>query len=181
MPNAIVSVYDKTDIEKAGKILNELGVNIYATSGTYNYLLSKGINVRHIEDICGNPQGFERYFSSLSFNTLVGTLAEQHSTANDIFIEKIDIVIYNFVPSWELIHSSNDFNIQNVDLGGPTIIRAAAINYKNTLPIVSPSQYDILEHYNSIDIQQRKEYAREAFAYCSMYDTQLVNLLNTLL
>ena len=129
---------------------------------------------------CQNPHGVENYFSSLSFNSLVGTLTNEHVKIGDIFVENIDVVVYNFVPSWDVVKTYEDFNILNVDLGGPTIVRAAAINFKHALPIISPKQYPILRDFNSIDMQMRIELAQEAFAYCAWYDNCLNKHLKSL-
>ena len=181
MPNAIVSVYDKTDLEFVGKILKSSGFNIFATSGTLQYLEAKQVQARPIEEYCLNPEGFSDFFSSLSFNTLVGVLSGENRQVAGFLIKKIDVVIYNFVPSWEKVNEINDFNIKNVDLGGPTIVRAAAINYLNTIPIISPSQYPLLENLADMDVITRKKIAGEALEYCSWYDHKLSNLLKTLL
>ena len=180
MPNAIVSVYDKTDLELVGKTLKSFGFNIFATSGTLKYLETKQIQARPIEEYCLNPDGFSDYFSSLSFNTLVGVLSGENRQFANSVIKKIDVVIYNFVPSWEIIKKSQDFNIKNVDLGGPAIVRAAAINYLKTIPVVSPSQYPLLEKLFDMDTTTRKRLAQEAFDYCSWYDHKLSCLLKSL-
>lgn len=180
MPNAIVSVYDKTDLELVGKTLKSFGFNIFATSGTLQYLEANQIQARSVEEYCLNPEGFSDLFSSLSFNTLVGVLSGENKQLANSLIKKIDVVIYNFVPSWEIINELQDFNIKNVDLGGPTIVRAAAINYLKTIPIVSPSQYPILERLLDIDDTMRKKLASKAFEYCSWYDYQLSILLQSL-
>lgn len=181
MPNAIVSVYDKTDLELVGKTLKSFGFNIFATSGSLQYLEAKQIQAYPVEEYCLNPEGFSDFFSSLSFNTLVGVLSVENRKLANSLIKKIDVVIYNFVPTWEIINKMNDFNITTVDLGGPTIVRAAAINYLNTIPIISPSQYSLLEKLADMDVTTRKKLASEALEYCSWYDHKLSNLLKSLL
>lgn len=177
MPNAIFSVHDKTDIEIAGSILESRGFDIFATQGTLRYLMEHHIKAYPIEDYCLNPKGIEDYFSSLSFNSMIGVLTDQSRQLDNLLIKKIDIVIYNFVPTWDIITDIQDFNIKNVDFGGPTIVRAAAINYKNTIPLISPSQYSLLEKLDTIDMQTRIALAKEAFDYCSWYDQQLSQFL----
>lgn len=179
MPKAIFSVYDKTAIEFAGKVLQSQGFDIYATPGTLRYLNNYQIQAFPVEDYCLNPQGFNDYFSSLSFNTLVGVLTDHSRQVKDFIIDKIDVVVYNFVPTWKIISNVHDFDIKNVDLGGPTIVRAAAINYKNTIPIISPSQYPILKDLYSISLETRIALARNAFDYCSWYDQQLSQFLES--
>ena len=180
MPNAIVSVYDKTDLEFVGRTLESYGFKIFATPGTLQFFEAKHIQVHPVEKYCMNPEGFTNYFSSLSFNTLVGVLSGETRKLNNFQIEKIDVVIYNFVPSWKIVTELKDFNIRNVDLGGPAIVRAAAINYLKTIPIISPAQYSLLEKLFDIDIAMRKKLARDAFDYCSWYDQQISHLLQSL-
>lgn len=177
MPNAIISVFDKTRIDFLGKILIEQGYTIYATCGTRKALEEYKIPVKPIEEITGNPMGFENFLSSLSFNTMIGALAENEAQFNKQPIEKIDLVVYNFVPTWSEIDSLNDFNILNVDLGGPTMIKSAAINYKYSLPVVDPKQYDSLKCIEGISMQTRKLYAIAALEYCAEYDKKLAEFL----
>ena len=172
MPSAIVSVYDKTNLERIGYVLNSKGYDIYATPGTYRYLQEHHIPANEIEEYCKNPPGYNCFFSSLSFNSLVGVLSADNVMVFDSVVKKIDIVVYNFVPTWDIISNVNDFNIANVDLGGPAIVRAAAINYLHTLPIVSPSQYPIIEQDGAISDVTRLKLAKDAFDYCSWYDQQ---------
>jgi len=179
MPNAIISVYDKTKLDYLGESLNHLGFNIYATTGTLKYLHDQKIRAFPVENIASNPTGFDSFITSLSFNTLIGTLVNEKTSVDSVKIEKIDVVVYNFVRTWEVIKTLDDFNISHVDLGGPTMIRAAAINFKYTLPIVSPSQYDIVEDFPHIEDKKRLELAREVFEYCAWYDNKLSEFLHT--
>jgi len=68
----------------------------------------------------------------------------------------------------------DDFNIRYVDLGGPTMVKAAAINYKYTLPITSPCQYSLLAKYPDLTIDERLELAKSAFDYCAWYDKKII-------
>ena len=178
MPSAIVSVYDKTNLEYVGRVLDSKGFEIFATPGTFRYLKDKQIRLFPIEDYCMNPPGFDEFFSSLSFNTLVGVLSSNNRMVADYLVKSIDVVVYNFVPVWDIVHDLRGFNISNVDLGGPTIVRAAAINFLNTLPLVSPAQYPILENYDSIDYETRAKLAGNAFDYCSWYDRRLSQFID---
>ena len=177
MPNAIVSVFDKTNLNYLGKILSNLGFNIYATAGTLNYFIEHKIEAFPVETIAKNPAGFGSLISSLSFNTLIGTLANNKSQLGDMPIELIDLVVYNFVPTWSEIKALDDFNVQHVDLGGPTMIKAAAINYKHALPIISPCQYALVPNFYKLSMKTRLELATKALAYCSWYDNKLSEFL----
>lgn len=180
MPNAIISVFDKTNIDYLGKILIEQNYTLYATAGTRKVLEENNITVHPVEEITDNPAGFENYVSSLSFSTVIGTLARDESQFSEIPIKKIDLVVYNFVPTWSEIKTLDDFNILHVDLGGPTIIKAAAINFKHTLPIVSPEQYKLLIDIDKIDLKLRVSLAESALSYCSWYENQLSKYLKAL-
>lgn len=177
MPNAIISVYDKTNLPYLGQLLLKFGFHIYATPGTRSYLLEQGIAASPIEQIAQNPQGFDDFVSSLSFKTMIGTVAEDPGFLEKQSICPIDLVVYNFVPTWDIIHSPEDFNIRHVDLGGPTIVKAAAINYKRALPMISPRQYRLLEQYPNITASARIALAREALEYCADYDRKLSHWL----
>ena len=90
-------------------------------------------------------------------------------------------MVYNFVPTWEIIKSLSDFNILHVDLGGPTIVKAAAINYKRVLPVVSPQQYEQLTDIPHTKMSKRINFARTALEYCSEYDRRLSDFLGSLI
>lgn len=177
MPNAIISVYDKTNLKYLGEILEKQGFRIFATAGTLKVLNDNGIKAYHVKEISSNPIGFENFLSSLSFNTMIGTLTENVEQFNGFDIAKIDLVVFNFVPTWSEINGITDFNIQNVDLGGPTMIKAAAINFKHVIPVVSPEQYRLLNDIKSITLGERKELAVTALEYCSWYDQKLASYL----
>lgn len=173
MPNAIISVYDKTNLKYLGEILEKQNFRIYATAGTLKVLKENGIKAFHVEEISSNPIGFDKFFSSLSFNTMIGTLAEDVEQFSGFNITKIDLVVFNFVPTWSEINGINDFNIQNVDLGGPTMIKSAAINFKHVIPVVNPDQYGLLKDIKNITLRERIKFAATALEYCSCYDRKL--------
>lgn len=181
MPNAIISVYDKTNLCYLGRVLRDYGFVIYATQGTRDYLLSHGISAQPVEEIAGNPPGFENFVSSLSFKTMIGTLSDDPNMLEACYICPIDLVVYNFVHTWDIITDLEDFNIRHVDLGGPTIVKAAAINFKHVLPIVSPDQYCLLEQYPNIPMDTRISLAKYALEYCADYDRKLSSLLSSFL
>lgn len=171
--NALISLYDKNNLHYLASKLLELGYDIFATNGTLNYLKERNIHIHSVEDLTNNPSGYENYFSSLSFNTLAGVLYNKELGPKEPKLEMIDLVAYNFVPTWETINSSNDFNICNVDLGGPTIVKAAAINYQRVIVFSNPEQYCLLERHDSLSIDDRKKLAVAALEACSQYDQKL--------
>lgn len=180
MPNAIVSLYDKTSLDYLGVLLDKLGFTVFSTQGTRRALKDLGHDSFPVEMISGNPDGFDNFVSSFGFKTMIATLDEDRTHLVSCGMCPIDLVVYNFVPSWEFISSLDQFNIRNVDFGGPAMIKAAALNFKNVIPIVSPLQYSLLEHYYDIDLQTRCNLAQEALKACSDYDRRLSELLHTL-
>ncbi len=179
MLNAIVSVYNKNRADYLGHILQEKGFNIFASHGTFEYFRDKGIEACPVESITDNPFGFENYVSSLGFKSLMGVLDDGNMPI-DLLRKSINLVVYNFVPTWEIIRTRKEFNIHNVDLGGPTMVRAAAINYKNVLPIIRPEQYELIETFEQLDEEKRWGLARTALEYCSSYDNKLVEFMQYL-
>lgn len=177
MPVAIISVYDKTGLDYVGKLLVAQNFEIYATEGTLNYLNMHGIKAEPVKKLMNNPVGFEDMFSSVSFTTVVGALSENDDQIIMCGSKRINLIIYNFVPTWEVIHGLNDFNIHNVDFGGPTMVRAAAINYKNVVIIINPSQYQLLSSFDSLSQKDKRELAKQAFEYTSSYDKELANYI----
>lgn len=177
MPIAIISVYNKTGLELIGSQLENQQFIIYATKGTREYLKKHNISAKPVSSLMDNPEGFEDMFSSISFKTVVGTLSGKNEQIMMCGAQKIDLLIYNFVPTWEIIHNLKDFNIHNVDFGGPAMIRAAAINYKNVVTIVDPKQYHLLHRFDYIDQTERLKLAEQAFEYTSSYDKQLAVFL----
>lgn len=180
MPNAIVSVYDKTQLDRLGSLLSRLGFTVYATPGTRRALRAMGYDPRPVEQISGNPAGFEDFVSSFGFNTMIAALAKDRQWLVQHGICPVEVVVYDFVPSWELVTSLDGFDITSVDFGGPAMVKAAALNFARVIPIVSASQYGLLERYPDIDIRTRCALAQTALRACAAYDSKLAELLRSL-
>lgn len=180
MPNAIVSVYDKTGLDYLGSLLKQHKFTVFSTPGTRRALKSLGYDSQPVELITGNPDGYNDLVSSFGFKTMVAALEGNRNRLIRDGIYPIDLVVYNFVPSWKFVSSLDQFNIKNVDFGGPAIIKAAALNFRNVIPLVLPLQYSLLEDYPDIDFQTRCDLAQVALRSCYEYDKRLVELLHTL-
>src|SRR3989338_9145782 len=181
---ALISVFDKTGISDFAKTLVDLGFDIISTGGTEKALKENNIPVTSISQITGNPESFDGRMKTISFEIESGILYDRqnHShikQAKDLNIKPIDIVVCNLYPFEKTISKENvklDDAIENIDVGGPTMIRSAAKNFKNVLVIVNPNDYEkvsSLLHSNRLHDDFRKKLAAQAFAHLSLYDSQI--------
>src|SRR3989338_5083467 len=149
---ALVSVFDKSGIFEFAQGLLELNYKIISTCGTFKYLKENNIEVTPIEEITVNPEAFDGRMKTISFQVESGILfdreKEEHlKEAKELGIVPIDIVVCNLYPFRETVEKSGvsmDEVIENIDVGGPTMLRAAAKNFKNVLPICDPKDYEVV-------------------------------------
>lgn len=178
---ALLSVYDKVGISDFAKVLSKLGYKIISTGGTFEVLQKDGIEVVPIEEITGNPRdSFDGRIKTISFQIEGGILFDRKNKSHAALAEKlkipqIDIVVCNLYPF------EQKSSIENIDVGGPTMIRAAAKNYENVIVLVDPKDYvkvaKKLEN-NEVTNDLRKELAAKAFYHLSFYDSQIGNFLS---
>ncbi|MGC8501863.1 bifunctional phosphoribosylaminoimidazolecarboxamide formyltransferase/IMP cyclohydrolase [Desulfurella sp.] len=179
---AIISVYDKSGIVEFAKFLQEKGVSIISTGSTYNLLKQNDINATSVENYTGFEEILDGRVKTLQYKIHAGILADlsnpKHKEELSIHnIEPIDIVVVNLYPFEQVAMRSNNTNelIENIDIGGPTLIRAASKNYKRVLVVVDPKDYTrVMENFDNIDIDFRKKCALKAFALTSYYDSVIV-------
>ncbi|MCL4366247.1 bifunctional phosphoribosylaminoimidazolecarboxamide formyltransferase/IMP cyclohydrolase [Patescibacteria group bacterium] len=181
MKYALLSVYDKTGIVDLAKVLQKLGYQIISTGGTFKVLEEGGIKVIPIEEITGNPRdSFDGRMKTISFQIESGILFDRqnpkHVTeAEKLNVPQIDIVVCNLYPF------ETKPGIETIDVGGPTMIRAAAKNYDNVVVVVDPKDYEkvgkMLEDEKITD-GLRKELAAKAFYHLSFYDSQIGNFFS---
>lgn len=180
MAYVLLSVFDKTGIIDLGKQLEKLHYKIISTSGTAKILKESGIKVIPIQEITGNPESFDGRMKTISFQIEGGILFDrknkQHlKEAKELGIQPIDIVVCNLYP-FETIPT-----IENIDVGGPTMIRSAAKNYKNVLVVTDPKDYlEVSEKLSNgeLDEKYRKYLAGKAFYHLSFYDSQIAKFLS---
>lgn len=179
---ALISVFDKTGIIDLAKTLAAKDIQIIATGGTAKLLEKNNIKIIPIEQITGSPESFEGRMKSISFQISSGILFDRNSKlhqkqAKDLKIPEIDYVICNFYAFWE------DPGIEMIDVGGPTMVRAAAKNYEHVTVIVDPKDYEkvILEiNQNSQTSDSlRKLLAAKAFSYVAEYDSMIADYFRT--
>jgi phosphoribosylaminoimidazolecarboxamide formyltransferase/IMP cyclohydrolase len=183
---ALLSVSDKTGIAEFARGLAELGIEIVSTGGTMGALEDAGVPVRSVSDLTGFPEIMDGRVKTLHPKLYAGLLAvrsdEAHMQAADEHeIEFVDLVCVNLYP-FERTASMRGVTdgevIENIDIGGPTMIRAAAKNYAFAAPVVSPESYDAVlaelrEFDRRLSLPTRESLAAEAFAYTARYDTAI--------
>lgn len=190
MKRALISVYDKSGIVEFAKKLIELGWEIISTGGTSEILKSEGIDVLDVSKITKFPECFGGRVKTLHPKIHGGILSlrddEDHiETMDKLEIDQIDMVVNNLYPFKETILKqdvSHEEAIENIDIGGPSMLRAAAKNYKFVTVIVDPKDYDkvINEISNSgkTSIETRLYLASKAFNHTSHYDTLIAHYFN---
>lgn len=186
---ALISVSDKTGIVEFAKELENLNIEIISTGGTYNILKENGINVINISDVTGFPECLDGRVKTLHPNIHAGILAirdnENHmKQIEDLNIELIDIVVVNLYPFKETILKENvtlEEAIENIDIGGPTMLRAAAKNYQDVSVITSPKDYkkvlNELKTHNKISKETNFYLSAKVFAHTAHYDTLIANYM----
>lgn len=169
---ALISVFNKEGIEHLAKTLEKLGLTILATGKTAGFLMEKGIQVTPVERITGSQEAFDGRVKTLSFQIEAGILFDRENRqhiqeAEKLTIPQIDVVVCNFYPFWEKP------GIEMIDVGGPTMVRAAAKNFKHVTVFVDPSDYEKMD--GNVTVETRENLAAKAFAYCADYDMRIAN------
>lgn len=185
---ALISVSDKAGLVPLAEGLSSLGVEIVSTGGTAALLEEAGIGVKRVQEITGFPEMLDGRVKTLHPVIHAGILAlrdEDHlGQLNEHGIEPIDLVVVNLYPFKETIERTSDFDeiIENIDIGGPTMIRAAAKNFKHVVVATSPSEYEGflsgLREKGGISEEFSLELAREAFSHTARYDAIISGYLN---
>ncbi|MBN2858021.1 MAG: bifunctional phosphoribosylaminoimidazolecarboxamide formyltransferase/IMP cyclohydrolase [Candidatus Delongbacteria bacterium] len=190
---AIISLSDKSGAEQFAKYLEDKGVEIFSTGGTFRLLKESGINVKEVTELTGFPEMMDGRIKTLNPKVHGGILAvrdnEDHMTqAEKNGVEMIDLIAVNLYPFEQTVSKPDvELNeaIENIDIGGPTMLRSAAKNYKFVTVITDPSDYDRFiaeyEEHGGISLEFRQELARKVFAKTSKYDAAISEYLeNTL-
>jgi len=184
---ALVSVYNKDGLEDILRLLDESGVKFISTGGTRMFIEKLGYECQAVEDITGYPSIFGGRVKTLHPNIFGGILYRRDiktdcAEAKAYAIAPIDLVIVDLYPFSETVASgaSHDEIIEKIDIGGISLIRAAAKNYKDVLIVASKAQYarlrDLLQSQGAAsDLDQRRRFATEAFGVSAKYDTEIFN------
>jgi len=188
--SALISVFYKDGLEPLVKLLNEQGVTIYSTGGTQDYIEKLGLPCIPVETITEYPSILGGRVKTLHPKVFGGILARR-SVEQDLIemkeyeIPQIDMVIVDLYPFEETLANTNEEKliIEKIDIGGPSMIRAAAKNFSDLLVVASKSDYEpIIELLKSQDgnttIEQRKSFAAKAFQVVGHYDVAISNYFN---
>lgn len=188
--SALISVYDKTGLEPIIHRLNALGVSIYSTGGTQAFVEELGVPVLRVEDLTAYPSilgGRVKTLHPKIFGGILNrrSLFEDQEQIAEYEIPEIDLVIVDLYPFEATVASgaSQADIIEKIDIGGISLIRAAAKNYQDVVIIPSMQQYagflEIISKGNGeTTLEERKAFARDAFQVSSHYDTHIFNYFN---
>lgn len=189
--SALISVFYKDGLEEIVKELAKNNVKIYSTGGTQNFIESLGISVTAVEDLTGYPSILGGRVKTLHPKVFGGILARRDNSSDqaesqNYQIPNIDLVIVDLYPFEETLAKggSQEEIIEKIDIGGISLIRAAAKNFNDVAIVASQNQYayllNILQTQNgSITLEQRKYLATKAFEVSSHYDTAIFRYFNT--
>jgi len=190
MTRALISVTDKSGLDSFCLGLNKLGIDIIASGGTADYIKSLDIPVKAVEEITGYPSildGRVKTLHPLIFGGILGdTRNADHLTEMKKYdIATFEIVCCNFYDFASVIAEKSldpESGIHKIDVGGPSMLRAAAKNFRNSLPIFDPADYEVLlEQIKShgsvkaIPEKERLQWSAKAFAYSARYDALIAN------
>ncbi|MCB2194483.1 MAG: bifunctional phosphoribosylaminoimidazolecarboxamide formyltransferase/IMP cyclohydrolase [Bacteroidetes bacterium] len=188
--SALISVFDKGNLEPIIEKLKELNVKIYSTGGTKQFIEKLGVDVIAVEDVTDYPSILGGRVKTLHPKVFGGILARRDNKSDkeqlkEYQIPEIDLVIVDLYPFEDTVASGAEEQdiIEKIDIGGISLIRAAAKNFKDTVIIPSKDQYqDIIDLLNKkngeTSIEDRKRLALEAFNVSSHYDTAIFNYFN---
>ena len=184
---ALISVSDKRGLTPFAESLVSLGVEIVSSGGTAAHFEQAGIPVTHVEDVTGAPEMFDGRVKTLHPRIHGGILADLGKDSHrqeliDFGIAPFQLVVSNLYPFSETVRSGADDDtiVENIDIGGPTLIRAAAKNHAWVAVVVSPDRYDDVANAvarGGTTAQFRQDLAREAFFVTARYDASIVNWL----
>jgi len=182
MKTALLSVSDKEGIVEFAKGLEQLGYKIISTGGTYKTLEGEVDNLQEISDFTGFPEGLDGRIKTLTPQVFAGILNLRNNEEHQEFCRKnnlqnIDIVCVNLYPFKKVYEDESkgfEDRVENIDIGGPSMIRAAAKNYEFCAPVVDPSDYEgilkKLKKSEGLDLEFRKELATKVFEMTVHYD-----------
>ncbi|WP_456485721.1 bifunctional phosphoribosylaminoimidazolecarboxamide formyltransferase/IMP cyclohydrolase [Hydrogenimonas sp.] len=185
---ALISVSDKKGVVDFAKGLQELGFEIISTGGTYKILKENGVNAIEIDEVTKFPECFEGRVKTLNPYIHGGILHRRDKQshldqAKELGVEAIDLVCVNLYPFKETIEKTDDFEeiIENIDIGGPAMVRSAAKNFDSVIIVTDPSDYTpVLESLKNgkNTLEMRRNLMIKAFEHTAAYDSMIANYMN---
>ncbi|MBN2710650.1 MAG: bifunctional phosphoribosylaminoimidazolecarboxamide formyltransferase/IMP cyclohydrolase [Calditrichaceae bacterium] len=181
----LISVSDKTGIVELAEALKKQDCEIISTGGTRKELEKAGINVMEISRVTGNPEAFGGRMKTISFQIESAILFDREIDAGEarlLGIEPIDMVVSNLYPFEKMLEKSADLDtlIENIDIGGPTMVRAAAKNFKYVAVVTDPDDYqsiisELKENDGTLGYDTRFKLMRKAFNRTADYDAAIAS------
>ncbi len=185
LKRALVSVYDKTGLEELARDLHAAGVSIVSTGSTAKTIEAAGVPVTPVEELTGFPECLDGRVKTLHPRVHAGILADLRLDDHvqqlaELEVEPFDLVIVNLYPFRETVQSgaTPDECVEQIDIGGPSMVRAAAKNHPSVAVVVSPSAYDGIRAAitaGGFTFDQRKQLAAQAFAHTAAYDVAVAS------
>ena len=185
--SALISVYYKDGLDEIVKELHKNNVEIYSTGGTQSFIESLGVPVIPVEDLTEYPSilgGRVKTLHPKIFGGILNrrSLKQDQETIEEYNIPALDLVIVDLYPFEEVVASkaTHDEVIEKVDIGGISLIRAAAKNYIDVMVVSSTNQYSkfletLKQQEGAFNLEQRRAYATASFQISSHYDTSIFN------
>src|SRR5678816_538054 len=187
--SALISVFHKEGLDQIVKLLQQHDVTIYSTGGSLDYIQGLGVNAVPVETLTGYPSILDGRVKTLHPKIFGGILARREKDHLDQLkqydIPPIDLVIVDLYPFEQTVRSSSDENtiIEKIDIGGISLIRAAAKNFHDVVIVPSRDEYEML--YNLLlakgahsELEDRKWFATRAFRVSSHYDKEIYQYFN---
>src|SRR5215475_282512 len=188
---ALISVYDKTGIVEFARVLSDLQVEIVSTGGTSRLLSANGIKVREVSELTGFPEILDGRVKTLNPHIAAGLLAirenrEHMKQITEHRLPLIDLVCVNLYPFAETIRKPDvqlAEAIENIDIGGPSMIRAAAKNFQDVAVVTSPEDYRVVgdalrQGAGILTLEMLFDLARKAFVRTARYDGEIAQYLS---
>ena len=187
---ALISVSDKKNLKSILKVLKKYNVQLISSGGTFKKIKKLGFKCLEVSKFTGSPEILDGRVKTLHPKIHAGILSKRNNKSNKKDLKKnnyveIDLVIVNFYPFEEILKKTNNHKkiIENIDVGGPTMVRAAAKNYNDVTVITTSSQYknlinELNKNRGSTTLEYRKKMSEEAFCETGYYDSLIANYFN---
>jgi len=185
---ALVSVSDKSGVVEFARGLQEMGWQIVSTGGTYKILKENGIDAMEIDEVTKFPECFEGRVKTLNPYIHGGILYRRQKRshlrqADELGVEAIDLVCVNLYPFKATIERTDDFEeiVENIDIGGPAMVRSAAKNFESVYVVTDPNDYEtVLDHLRKGEdgLRVRRNLMIKAFEHTAAYDSMIANYMN---
>jgi phosphoribosylaminoimidazolecarboxamide formyltransferase / IMP cyclohydrolase len=185
MPRALISVYEKEGVERLARGLHELGFELVSSGGTARYLEEQGLAVTRVEDVTGAPELLGGRVKTLHPRIHAGILARRGNADDEQELAKQDIApfevvcvnLYPFASIAARLGPSEQETIEMIDVGGPSMLRAAAKNFAHVAAVSDPRQYEVvlreLREHGEVSVETRRRLAAEAFASSAAYEAAI--------